>query len=83
MKTIIFVFSILFSCQLQAVVCKCECDPKNLSFCASSYDLDNPCNGVCPSQGNMTTPPARTACPMVQVFDQLRGKNVWYSTCND
>lgn len=73
---------ILLPYQSQAAACRCSCDVSDLRLCASSYDLDNPCNGVCPSQGSLTTP-IRTACPLTQVFNPMKGINEWHTTCDE
>lgn len=83
MKTAIIVIALLFSLPSQATMCRCTCDPKNMNLCESSYDLDRPCNGVCPAQASSVLAPARTACPLVQVNDELRGTQVWLSLCGD
>ena len=82
MKTAILFIALIFSSQLQAA-CKCNCDIKSLTLCASSYDLDYPCDGACPADGPSTFAPPRTACPMVEVFDELRGAHVWHSLCHE
>lgn len=83
MKTTLVALMLLCSTALYAAsTCRCSCDFKDMRFCAGSYDIEHPCDGACTSQAPGVLPPSRTACPMVQVFDELKGKNVWYTVCN-
>jgi hypothetical protein len=76
MKTIMALLFMLFSFQLQAA-CKCNCNPASNAICASSYDLDHPCNGMC------TGHVARTACPVVEVFNQSKNRKEWIALCTN
>jgi hypothetical protein len=75
MKIILSVVLILFSFQSYAAACKCNCGPVSRAMCASSYDLDHPCNGMCTSQAG------RTACPVVEVFNQSKNRKEWITMC--
>ena len=81
MKTVIALIIFLFSYPLQAA-CKCNCDPTDIRICASAYDLDNPCGGVCPSQGPGVVL-LRTACPLIQVVNPITGIKQWRTVCID
>lgn len=79
MKTIIILISILFSLSLHAA-CKCNCDPTDRDICASYYDLDHPCRGLCPG----ATPgvaPMITACPIQKYVNPFSQAIVWISIC--
>jgi hypothetical protein len=79
MKTVILLSIFLFSYQLQAA-CKCNCDRTDRSICASSYDLDHPCGGICPSQTPGITPMI-TACPLTQFSNPITGIKIWRTIC--
>lgn len=79
MKTVAAIVIFLFSFQLHAS-CRCTCVPTDTRLCESSYDLDNPCGVLCPGQGN-NTPPGRTACPVVWVFNEMKGIYEWNAQC--
>ena len=81
MKTFVALIVFLFSYQLEAA-CKCTCDMVDSTLCASSYDLDHPCNGTCPSPGP-SFPAMRTACPIMQIHNPNTGSNVWITLCRE
>jgi hypothetical protein len=81
MKTVVALVLIICSNPLQAA-CKCNCNLTDVSICASNYDLDNPCTGVCPTQSTVTIP-MRTACPLTQVFNPITGAKEWRAICED
>ncbi|CAM2761671.1 hypothetical protein [Legionella worsleiensis] len=69
MKLLILLVVCFIPFQLQAA-CKCNCNPASQTLCASSYDIDNPCPGMCPAAtpGNA---PLHTACPPVMVYNPV------------
>ncbi|MBL7481288.1 hypothetical protein [Legionella bononiensis] len=69
MKTIIMILICLIPFQLQAS-CKCNCKFTDLTICASSYDLDNPCPGLCPAAAPGIAP-MKTACPPTMVYNPI------------
>ncbi|ARG98658.1 hypothetical protein [Legionella micdadei] len=81
MKLLFLFIILLFPFQLQAS-CKCNCDLADRSLCEPTYDIENPCGGICPSS-NPTEPPARTACPTQKVYLPEKGTSVWISVCFD
>ena len=81
MKIILLLIGILMSWQSQAS-CRCNCDFSDRNICASSYDIEQPCDGICPSQGAGFAP-MRTACPPVQVLNPLTGVTEWRVLCNN
>jgi hypothetical protein len=81
MKTIVILIIFLFSYQLQAA-CKCNCSLADNRICASSYDLDEPCKGLCPSQTSTNIVPiGRTACPTLKVYNPIKGMYEWQAFC--
>ncbi len=82
MKTFLLLIIIVFPFQTYASACRCTCDPTDYRLCASDYDLDNPCNGVCPSQGSLIAP-IRTACPETQVVNPMTGLTEWRTLCEE
>ena len=80
MKIILLLIGILMSWQSQAAGCHCNCDFSDRNICASSYDIEHPCDGFCPSQG-ASFAPMRTACPPVQVLNPLTGATEWRMLC--
>jgi hypothetical protein len=82
MKTFIILISILFSLQVLAAACKCNCDPADRSMCASYYDLDRPCSSICPGATPGMTPMI-TACPVQKRVNPMSQAIVWISNCPD
>ena len=80
MKTVVAFFLFLSSLALHATACKCNCDPTDFGICASSYDIDHPCLGLCPNQ-TAGTIPMITACPMTQITNPYTLEKVWISLC--
>ena len=78
MKTIALVISLLFTIPVFAA-CKCNCDPTDFSLCASSYDLEHPCKGMC----DAPAAPARTACPTVKIYNQFKDRYEWLTLCTN
>jgi hypothetical protein len=79
MRKAILLIIFIFSIHLHAA-CKCSCDPTDFRACASSYDLDNPCGGMCPSQSPGITPMI-TACPLSLIPNRISGIKVPISIC--
>lgn len=75
---------LLFSFPLQAA-CRCSCNAQDGRICASYYDIDHPCIGLCPpsSPQATSTVPIRTACPLTQVYNPNTGINEWKVVCDD
>ena len=83
MKILGILIILIFSSPLQAQsACKCNCDRTKATLCASGYDLDNPCIGLCPIQAP-ATPMGNTACPTTLVYNPIKGVNEWLTTCAD
>lgn len=81
MKKIILLINVLFSFQLQAAACKCNCDPTDRSICASYYDIEYPCRSVCPGATPGVTPMV-TACPVRKVVvNPFSQAYVWVTEC--
>lgn len=72
---------LVFSSQLQAA-CLCNCDPTSTKLCASSYDLDHPCTGLCPAS-MPNTPLSKTACPVTKVYNADTGLYEWIVLCTE
>ena len=82
MKTFLFTLLFLFSYPTLAA-CKCNCDLMDTQICASSYDLDHPCKGICNTQTPTTGPIGRTACPTVRIYNESKAVYEWISLCSD
>lgn len=80
MKILIMLLLSVFAFQSHAGACKCNCDSIDISLCASSYDLDHPCNGACPSPG-LGIAPMRTACPLAEFINPFTGRTEWRVLC--
>ena len=78
MRTVIGLVIILCSFQLNAA-CKCNCNPMDAGICASLYDLDHPCEGVCESVPGFA--PMRTACSVSLVMNPMTGIKEWRTNC--
>lgn len=81
MKALCLLLALFLSFQTQAA-CRCNCNTTDLSLCASSYDLDKPCPGRCASHGPGFAP-VRAACPPIQVYSEILGRNIWTNGCNE
>lgn len=81
MKTIAVMIFFLFSYQLHAVACICSCKVGDHSLCASSYELDRPCVGICPTTAPSSRPIVRTACPTVQIYNEDKSAYEVKSIC--
>lgn len=81
MKTFFLLTILLFATQLQAS-CRCSCNPDDIRLCASSYDLEQPCPGLCPTPSTLGTP-GRTACTPVEDGNDSKGATKWKVVCDD
>lgn len=71
MKSIILLLLVIISMQSQAA-CKCNCNPADASMCAISYDIDNPCPGLCPGKVAPNVIPMTTATiPLFRYYQNL------------
>ena len=80
MKTVAILIFFLFSFQSQAA-CRCNCALDDRSLCASSYDIDHPCNSICPGQTPAIGPIGKTACPVTLVYNRDKGIYQWIALC--
>ncbi len=80
MKILLTLIALLCSFSLSASSCKCNCKLIDNTICASDYDLDKPCRGIC--SGQMPgAGPMITACPVIEVAHPLTGVKQWISVC--
>ncbi len=80
MKKVMLFIIVVFSLQLHATACKCNCKLADLKICAGLYDIDHPCGSICPSQApGIET--MITACPLTQQLNPVTGATVWVSLC--
>lgn len=77
---ILFAFIIFFVSFSVQAACKCNCALGDMTICASDYDLDKPCRGLCAGQAPGTGP-MLTACPMIQVPHPWTGIKRWVAVC--
>lgn len=79
MKIIFAFIALLCSFSLHSA-CKCNCSLPDRTICASDYDLDKPCRGICPGQVPGLGPMI-TACPVIQVPHPYTGIMQWVTVC--
>jgi len=80
MKMIIILIIFLCSFQAQAA-CRCTCVLTDQRLCASDYDMDHPCHGLCPNQSPATGPIGWTACPVIRIYNQFKGIYQFKTLC--
>jgi hypothetical protein len=82
MKFLVSILICLLSLQAQAT-CLCNCELTTRSMCASTYDIEHPCGGLCPSSAATLQAATHTACPVVKIYNQFKGIQEWHVICPD
>ena len=87
MKIFALIIAFLFSSEIYAIACKCNCEAPDRTICAPLYDIDYPCgvscNSAAPPAGGIGIPMGRTACPTIKVYNQDKGIMEWRTFCWD
>lgn len=77
MKKFMLLIILFIPFQLHAA-CKCNCNLGDLTICASSYDLDNPCPAQCPAAAPGLAPMYTATYPPTSVYNPITKQNEFF-----